>query len=44
MTHVLDRPVWTALSTRHSQFALGNDRARRFALDKRSLDRQARLK
>lgn len=31
--HVLDRPVWTSLSTRHAGFAVGGDRARRFAPD-----------
>ncbi len=31
--HVLDRPVWNALSTRQAAFALGRDRARRFAPD-----------
>ena len=33
MTHVLDRPVWNSLVTRHAQFAVGGDRARRFAPD-----------
>ncbi len=33
MTHVLDRPVWNALSTRQTAFASGGDRARRFAAD-----------
>lgn len=28
--HVLDRPVWNALSTRQADFASGGDRARRF--------------
>jgi predicted GNAT family acetyltransferase len=28
--HVLDRPVWNALRTRQSEFAIGNERARRF--------------
>lgn len=31
--HVLDRPVWTALTTRQTSFAVGGDRARRFAPD-----------
>lgn len=31
--HVLDRPVWNALATRHAEFAIGGDRARRFAPD-----------
>jgi predicted GNAT family acetyltransferase len=30
MTSVLDRPGWTALSTRHADLAIGNGRARRF--------------
>ena len=29
--HLLDRPVWSSLATRHARFALGGDRARRFA-------------
>jgi hypothetical protein len=29
-TSVLDNPIWHALSTRHSQFAVGNDLARQF--------------
>lgn len=33
MTHPLDRPVWSSLSTKHAGFALGGDRARRFAPD-----------
>lgn len=33
MTHVLDRPVWTALATRHAHVAVGGERARRFAPD-----------
>ena len=32
-THVLDRPVWSALATRQEAFALGGARARRFAPD-----------
>ena len=32
-THVLDRPIWSALSTRQQHFSLGNDRARRFHED-----------
>jgi len=31
--HVLDRPVWNALTTRQAMFAIGGDRARRFAPD-----------
>jgi ribosomal protein S18 acetylase RimI-like enzyme len=31
--HVLDRPVWNTLATRHARFAVGGDRARRFAPD-----------
>jgi predicted GNAT family acetyltransferase len=31
--HVLDRPVWNTLATRHARFAVGGDRARRFAAD-----------
>jgi predicted GNAT family acetyltransferase len=31
--HILDRPVWTALSARQSAFAIGGERARRFAPD-----------
>ena len=31
--HVLDRPVWTALSTRQAALAVGDDRARRFSPD-----------
>lgn len=31
--HVLDRPVWNALSTRQAASALGGDRARRFTPD-----------
>jgi ribosomal protein S18 acetylase RimI-like enzyme len=30
---VLVRPVWNALATRHERFAIGGDRARRFAPD-----------
>lgn len=30
---MLDRPVWDSLATRHAGFALGGDRARRFAPD-----------
>ena len=30
MTHVLDRPVWSALATRQRTFAEGDDRARRY--------------
>ncbi|MBI3297380.1 MAG: GNAT family N-acetyltransferase [Elusimicrobia bacterium] len=29
--HVLDRPIWTALTTRQSQVSVGGGRARRFA-------------
>jgi ribosomal protein S18 acetylase RimI-like enzyme len=31
--HVLDRPVWSSLATRHARFAVGGERARRFAPD-----------
>ncbi len=31
--HVLDRPVWNALSTRQRAFAIGGEGARRFAPD-----------
>jgi predicted GNAT family acetyltransferase len=31
LSHPLDRPVWSALSTRQPHFALGDERARRFA-------------
>ncbi len=31
--HVLDRPVWTALTTRQTAFAIGGDAARRFVPD-----------
>ncbi|WP_217578839.1 GNAT family N-acetyltransferase [Mesorhizobium sp. GbtcB19] len=30
MNHVLDRPIWSALTTRHEVFAQGGDRARRY--------------
>jgi predicted GNAT family acetyltransferase len=30
MTHILDRPVWSALTTRHAVLAEGGDRARRY--------------
>jgi predicted GNAT family acetyltransferase len=30
---ILDRPVWNTLATRHAAFAVGGDRARRFAPD-----------
>ncbi|MER8386631.1 GNAT family N-acetyltransferase [Mesorhizobium sp. M0166] len=30
MRHLLDRPVWSALQTRHSAFAQGNDLAKRY--------------
>jgi predicted GNAT family acetyltransferase len=33
MIHPLDRPAWSALSTRQASFGLGDDRARRFAPD-----------
>jgi predicted GNAT family acetyltransferase len=33
MTHPLDRPAWSALSTRQASFSLGDERARRFAPD-----------
>jgi predicted GNAT family acetyltransferase len=31
--HILDRPVWNALTTRQTQFALGGEHARRFQPD-----------
>jgi ribosomal protein S18 acetylase RimI-like enzyme len=31
--HILDRPVWNTLATRHARFAVGGSRARRFAAD-----------
>lgn len=31
--HILDRPVWSSLTTRHARFAIGGERARRFAPD-----------
>lgn len=31
MTHPLDRPVWSALSSRQAHLAIGGERARRFA-------------
>jgi predicted GNAT family acetyltransferase len=31
--HVLDRPVWSALSTRQAAFSIGGERARRFVPD-----------
>jgi len=30
MTHVLDRPIWSALTTRHQTFAQGDSLARRY--------------
>ena len=30
MTHLLDRPVWSALATRHAAFARGDDLARKY--------------
>jgi predicted GNAT family acetyltransferase len=30
MPHLLDRPIWSALATRHAEFALGNEVARRY--------------
>lgn len=30
MTFILDRPIWTALTTRQSEFAMGEGQARRF--------------
>jgi predicted GNAT family acetyltransferase len=33
MIHVLDRPAWSALSTRQASFGLGDDLARRFKPD-----------
>ena len=44
MTYVVVGPVWPATLKPQPQVALGNGCAHRFALDKRSLDRQARLK
>lgn len=32
-THPLDRPVWHALRMRQAEFAVGGERARRFAAD-----------
>jgi predicted GNAT family acetyltransferase len=32
-SHVLDRPVWSSLSTKHASFAVGGERARRLAAD-----------
>lgn len=31
MSHVLDRPIWNALTTRHAPLAEGNDLAKRYA-------------
>ncbi|WP_394888675.1 GNAT family N-acetyltransferase [Mesorhizobium sp. AaZ16] len=31
MSHILDRPVWNALNTRHAALAQGNDLAKRYA-------------
>src|SRR5450631_3953587 len=36
-TSLLDRPVWTALTTRQSAFAIGGDHARRFVPEVGSL-------
>jgi predicted GNAT family acetyltransferase len=33
MTHILDRPVWHALTTRQKHIAIGNERALRYAPD-----------
>lgn len=33
MSHMLDRPIWNALSTRHAALAEGGDLARRYAPD-----------
>jgi predicted GNAT family acetyltransferase len=33
MSHMLDRPVWNALSTRHAELAEGGDLAKRYAPD-----------
>lgn len=30
MRHVLDRPAWTALNSRHAHLALGGDLAKRY--------------
>lgn len=32
-SHVLDRPIWTSLATRHARFAVGDGPALRFAAD-----------
>jgi predicted GNAT family acetyltransferase len=31
--HILDRPIWHALTTRQAAFAVGNEKARRYATD-----------
>jgi ribosomal protein S18 acetylase RimI-like enzyme len=31
--HILDRPIWSALTTTHSHFSIGSQRARRFESD-----------
>jgi predicted GNAT family acetyltransferase len=31
MSHILDRPIWNALNTRHAALAQGNDLAKRYA-------------
>jgi predicted GNAT family acetyltransferase len=33
MTHILDTPIWTALTTRQTEFAVGDERAWRFMPD-----------
>jgi ribosomal protein S18 acetylase RimI-like enzyme len=33
VTHLLDKPIWTALATRQAHFAQGGERARRFPAD-----------
>ncbi|MGO6704785.1 GNAT family N-acetyltransferase, partial [Rhizobium ruizarguesonis] len=30
MKHILDRPIWSALETAHSDLAEGNEKARRY--------------
>lgn len=33
MSHLLDRPVWNALATRHARFAIGAERVKRYQSD-----------
>ena len=42
MSHILDRPVWNALNTRHAALSQGNGMARRYAPDDPSLREQPR--